>query len=125
MGDNTEKKSTDTGMPSKPNWENLNHPLYLHHADQPGIILVPQPLVEDNYSTWVQSISMALTAKHKISFVDELIKEPSGDKPDELQQWKRYNNLVKTWLLGSMSKEIAGSIIHCKDARQMWPDFQE
>ncbi|KAJ8629839.1 hypothetical protein MRB53_023162 [Persea americana] len=125
MGDNTEKKSTDTGMPSKPNWENLNHTLYLHHADQPGIILVPQPLVEDNYNTWVQSMSMALTAEHKISFVDESIKEPSGDKPDELQQWKRCNNLVKTWLLGSMSKEIASGIIHCKDARQMWLDLQE
>ncbi|CAL2267225.1 unnamed protein product [Prunus armeniaca] len=125
MGDNTEKKSTDTGMPSKPKWENPNHPLYLHHADQLGVILVPQPLVEDNYSTWVQSMSMALTVKNKIDFVDGSIKEPSGDKPDELQQWKHCNNLVKTWLLGSMSKEIVGSVIHCKDASQMWLDLQE
>ncbi|XP_020412790.1 uncharacterized protein LOC109947272 [Prunus persica] len=125
MGDNTEKKSIDTGMPSKPKWENPNHPLYLHHADQPSIILVPQPLVEDNYSTWVQSMSMALLVKNKIDFVDGSIKEPSGDKPDELQQWKRCNNLVKTWLLGLMSKEIVSSVIHCKDASQMWLDLQE
>lgn len=70
-------------------------------------------------------MSMDLTAKNKIGFVDESIKEPSGDKPDELQQWKRCNNLVKTCLLGSMSKEIDGSIIHCKDTRQMWLDLQE
>ncbi|CAL2239397.1 unnamed protein product [Prunus armeniaca] len=70
-------------------------------------------------------MSMALTVKNKIDFVDGSIKEPSGDEPDELQQWKRCKNLVKTWLLGSMSKEIAGSVIHCKDASQMWLDLQE
>lgn len=28
-------------------------------------------------------------------------------------------------LLGSMSKEIFGSFIHCKDARGMWLELQE
>uniref|UniRef100_A0A6N2N5W9 Uncharacterized protein n=1 Tax=Salix viminalis TaxID=40686 RepID=A0A6N2N5W9_SALVM len=125
MGDHTEGKTTDTGMSSRPKWENPNHPLYLHHGDQPGIILVPQSLAEDNYSTWVQSMSMALTVKNKIGFVDGSIKEPTEDKLDEVQQWKRCNNLVKTWLLGSMSKDIASSVIHCKNANQMWVDLQE
>lgn len=124
MGDNPEK-TTDTGMPSKPKWEHPNHPLYLHHGDQPGIILVPQLLAEDNYSTWVQSMRMALTVKNKIGLVDESIKEPSKNQPEELQQWKRCNDLVKTWLLGSMTKEIASSVIHCRDASQMWLDLQE
>ncbi|KAI5335892.1 hypothetical protein L3X38_026026 [Prunus dulcis] len=84
-------KSTSSGMTSRSKWESPNHPLYLHYSDQPGAVLVPQPLVEDNYSTWVQSMTMALT----------------------------------TWLLGSMSKEISGSVINCKDARQMWLDLQE
>ena len=93
MGDNLEK-ATDTGMSSKPKWEHPNHPLYLHHADQPGIILVSQLLAEDNYSTWVQSMRMALTVKNKIGLVDESIKEPSKDQLEELQQWKRCNDLL-------------------------------
>ncbi|XP_070663272.1 uncharacterized protein [Malus domestica] len=112
-------------MASHSKWENPNHPLYLHHSDQPGAILVPQPLVEDNYNTWVQSMSMALTVKNKLGFVDGTINKPSEDNFEELQQWNRCNNLVKTWLLGSMSKEISGSVINYKDARQMWTDLQE
>ncbi|KAM1590652.1 hypothetical protein PS2_034455 [Malus domestica] len=54
MGDKSESKSTTSGMTSHSQWENPNHPLFLHHSDQPGAILVPQPLMEDNYSTWVQ-----------------------------------------------------------------------
>ncbi|XP_068319464.1 uncharacterized protein [Pyrus communis] len=68
---------------------------------------------------------MALTVKNKLRLVDGAIKKPSEEHFEELQQWNRCNNLVKTWLLGSMSKEISGSVIHCKDARQMWLDLQE
>ncbi|XP_068309828.1 uncharacterized protein [Pyrus communis] len=125
MGDSADTKSTSSGMTSHPKWKSPNHPLYLHHSDQPGAVLVPQPLVEDNYSTWVQSMTMALTVKNKLGLVDGTVKKPSEDEHEELQQWNRCNNLVKTWLLGSMSKEISGSVINCKDARQMWLGLQE
>ncbi|KAM1127566.1 hypothetical protein ACFXTH_037718 [Malus domestica] len=124
MGDKPEKPIS-SGMTLYQKWENPNHPLYLHHSDQPGAVLVPQPLVEDNYGTWVQSMTMALMVKNKLGLVDGTIEKPSDDQIEELQQWNRCNNLVKTWLLGSMSKEISGSVIHCKDARQMWLDLQE
>ncbi|CAN6692263.1 unnamed protein product [Malus baccata var. baccata] len=68
---------------------------------------------------------MALMVKNKLGLVDGTIEKPSDDQIEELQQWNRCNSLVKTWLLGSMSKEISGSVIHCKDARQMWLDLQE
>ncbi|CAN6696644.1 unnamed protein product [Malus baccata var. baccata] len=125
MGDNADTKSTSSSMTSRLKWESPNHPLYLHHSDQPGAVLVPQPLVEDNYSTWIQSMTMALTVKNKLGLVDGTVKKPSEDEHEELQQWNRCNNLVKTWLLGSMSKEISSSVINCKDARQMWLDLQE
>ncbi|XP_048434422.1 uncharacterized protein LOC125474540 [Pyrus x bretschneideri] len=124
MGDKSEK-STSSSMTLYQKWENPNHPLYLHHSDQPGAILMPQPLVEDNYGTWVQSMTMALMVKNKLGLVDGTIKKPSDEQIEELQQWNRCNNLVKTWLLGSMSKEISGSVIHCKDARKLkslWDD---
>ncbi|KAM5558250.1 hypothetical protein ABKV19_020127 [Rosa sericea] len=116
------KSSTSPKNPEP--WENSNHPLFLHHSDQPGAVLVSQPLVEDNYTTWTQSMSMALTIKNKKGFVDGSIKRPT-DRVEEQQQWDRCNILVKTWLLGSMSKEISGSVIHCKDARSMWLELQE
>ncbi|XP_040367405.1 uncharacterized protein LOC121050660 [Rosa chinensis] len=73
--------------------------------------------MEDNYNTWVQSMSMALTIKNKKGFIDGTLKRPTHN-PDEQQQWDRCNTLVKTWLLGAMSKEISSSVIHCKEARE-------
>ncbi|XP_050209446.1 uncharacterized protein LOC126660145 [Mercurialis annua] len=106
-------------------WDNPNHLLYLHHADQPGAILVPQLLVEDNYNTWNKSMTMALTVKNKIRLVNGSIKEPDDEESEEHQQWNCCNDLAKTWLLGSMSKEIANSIINFKYATQMWLELPE
>jgi len=105
-------------------WENSNHPLFLHHADQPGAILVSQMLMEDNYTTWVQSMSMALTIKNKKGFVDGTLRRPTHNS-NEQQQWDRCDILVRTWLLGSMSKDISSSVIHCKDARGIWLELKE
>jgi len=67
-------------------WENSNHPLFLHHVDQPGVVLVSQMLMEDNYTTWVQSMSMALTFKNKKGFVDGTLSRPTHNS-NEQQQW--------------------------------------
>ncbi|KAL5710128.1 hypothetical protein ACHQM5_020731 [Ranunculus cassubicifolius] len=127
MGGSDNNKTAEHSSSSKtpPPWENSNHPLFLHHSDQPGAVLVPQELMEDNYNTWIESMSMALTIKNKKGFVDGSIPRPTSEKIDELQQWERCNTLVKTWLLGSMSKEIKSSVIRCKDAVDMWLELHE
>ncbi|KAL6203423.1 hypothetical protein ACLB2K_027123 [Fragaria x ananassa] len=66
-------------------WDYSNHPLYLHHSDQPGAILVPQALMEANYDEWVGSMSMALTIKNKIGFVNGSSTRPTA-QDDEQQQ---------------------------------------
>lgn len=103
---------------------NPNHPLFIHHSDQPGAILVAQPLVEDNYTTWAQSMNMALMIKNKKGFIDGTIQRSTMRVAEQLQ-WDRCNTLVQTWLLGSMSKEISSSVIHSKSARGMWQELQE
>ncbi|XP_050217232.1 uncharacterized protein LOC126668060 [Mercurialis annua] len=105
-------------------WKDSNHPLFLHHSDQPGAILVSQQLVEDNFTTWQESMLMALTIKNKVGFVTGSLPRPT-DNPTEELQWERCTVLVKTWLLGSMSKEISKSVIHFKDARGIWIELIE
>lgn len=123
MDGKTEQKDQAIANRSEP-WEKSNHPLFLHHSDQPGAILVAQTLVEDNYTTWAQAMEMALTIKNKKGFIDGTISKPSGNPVEEIQ-WQRCNTLVKMWLLGSMSKEISSSVIHCKDAKGMWLELKE
>jgi hypothetical protein len=118
-----QNKSSNSFKTSEP-WENSNHSLFLHHSDQPGAVLVSQSMMKDNYTTWVQSMSMALTIKNKKGFVDGTLKRPTHN-PDEQQQWDCCDILVKTWLLGAMSKDILGSVIHCKDTRSIWLELKE
>ena len=54
-----------------------SNPLFLHNGDNPGIILVPQPLTGENYSTWSRSMLIALSAKNKPCFIDGSLSKPS------------------------------------------------
>ena len=51
-------------------------PLFLRSGDNPGIILVPQPLTGENYNTWSRSMLVALSAKNKMCFVDGSLSKP-------------------------------------------------
>ena len=67
---------------------------YLHHGDSPGVILVSQPLVGDNYHTWSRSMVMALTAKNKVGFVNGLIEQPKDESLPAYNAWVRCNTMV-------------------------------
>lgn len=53
-------------------------PYYIHHSDNPGFILVSQPLIGENYPSWSRSMLIALSVKNKAGFVDGAILEPHG-----------------------------------------------
>ncbi|XP_058192002.1 uncharacterized protein LOC131309363 [Rhododendron vialii] len=102
-----------------------NHPLYLHHSDHPGVVLVSQLRTEDNYSTWSRAMITALRAKNKLGLVDWSIPKPSDSSAKELQQWTRCNDMVKSWLLNSLSREISPSVIYCDLAHEIWEELKE
>lgn len=67
---------------------------------------------------------MALTAK--IGFVNGSIKPMSLGSPS-FNNWKRCDTVVLSWILNSLSKEIAGSVIYldttfdvCKDPKEIF-----
>ncbi|KAL6203682.1 hypothetical protein ACLB2K_027382 [Fragaria x ananassa] len=68
-----EHEASASGPPARAPepWDYSNHPLYLHHSDQLGAVLVPQALMEDNYDEQSGSMSAALTIKNKIRFVND------------------------------------------------------
>ena len=48
-----------------------SHPFFLHHAENPGVILVLQPLTGgENYPTWARSMERALRIKSKFWLID-------------------------------------------------------
>ncbi|XP_068329610.1 uncharacterized protein [Pyrus communis] len=92
----------------------VNHSYYLHHSDQPGMMLVSQPLTPDNYNTWSRAMIGALKAKNKLSFVDGTFKKPEQKvAAADLHQWDRCNSLVKTWLALWDERDAAISLPDC------------
>lgn len=47
--------------------------LFLHHFDNPGLVLGNQPLIGDNYSSWNRSMIIALSVKNKHGSINGLI----------------------------------------------------
>jgi hypothetical protein len=102
----------------------VSSPFYLHHGDSPSFNLVSQQLVGDNYNTWSRSMKMALIAKNKIHFIDGTLPKPDASS-DQSLSWYRCNNMILSWILSSVSKEIAASIIYIDSAEDMWNDLKD
>jgi hypothetical protein len=100
-------------------------PYYLHHRDSPDSVLVSQVLQGDNYHTWSRSMIMALTAKNKLKFINGSLKKPFTELEDEFHPWNRSNNMVLSWILNSVSKDIATSVIYINLAEDMWNDLKD
>lgn len=99
-------------------------PYILHHSDNPGTKLVSKDLDGDNYSTWSRAMRTALSAKNKVSFIDGTLPVPESSSPDH-PLWRRCNDMVKSWLVNSLSGEISDSVIYADNAVDIWKDLHE
>lgn len=102
-----------------------NDPYYLHHFDNPGQMLVSQILTGDNYASWSRSMTISLSVKNKLEFIDGSLPRPPNTDPVLLRSWTRNNNIVISWILNSISKEISASVIYLDTAYAMWKELKE
>nr|KYP76552.1 Retrovirus-related Pol polyprotein from transposon TNT 1-94 [Cajanus cajan] len=85
------------------------------------MVLVSKPLNGDNYSTWRRAITISLNAKSKFSFVDGTFKSPSAKtKPEDYATWKKCNDMVFSWILNSLTPDIADY----DTTHEVWEDLQ-
>jgi len=100
------------------------HALYLHHSDNPYCGLTSELLNGGNYAQWKRSCEVSLSAKSKMSFITGGFPKPTTDSP-YLPLWERCNSMVISWLLHSVDKDIASSIIYTPTAEQIWQDLAQ
>jgi hypothetical protein len=67
---------------------------------------------------------MALSAKSKLCLINGSMTKPSYSSPD-FKAWMRYNDMVLSWIINSVSKEISASIIYINSAEAVWKDLKE
>ncbi|KAF7835230.1 uncharacterized protein G2W53_010089 [Senna tora] len=93
----------------------------LLNSDQPGMSLVVSPLIGTNYLGWSIAIKTALEAKGKLGF---LTTEESLDE-EEYWKWKKADSMVKSWVINSMTKELADLFVFCRTTKELWDELQE
>ncbi|XP_019184395.1 PREDICTED: uncharacterized protein LOC109179345 [Ipomoea nil] len=103
--------------PFDPN--DLASPFFLHPNENPSLILVSAVLDGRNYHPWARAMEMALLSKNKLGFVDGTIAVPDTNDV-KFPYWKRCNNMVSTWLMRSLSSEIAQTVLWVGTAERIW-----
>uniref|UniRef100_A0A803Q9L9 Retrotransposon Copia-like N-terminal domain-containing protein n=1 Tax=Cannabis sativa TaxID=3483 RepID=A0A803Q9L9_CANSA len=90
-------------------------PFFLSTGDHPGIGV---------YRPRWNKLSMLETrhAKNKIAFINGSLPRPETGNL-YLNSWLRCNNKVMSWLVNSVSHEIAQSIMYFDLATDMWNDL--
>ncbi|XP_071740356.1 uncharacterized protein [Rutidosis leptorrhynchoides] len=101
-------------------------PLYLHASDTAtGTPFISIKLKgTENYNIWSRSMLLALGTKNKIGFIDGSVKK---DETNEVlaKQWDRCNNVVLSWILGSMSEDLYSGQIFSTNAAVVWKELSE
>ncbi|XP_016468557.1 uncharacterized protein LOC107791076 [Nicotiana tabacum] len=101
-----------------------SHPFYLHPSDSPGMVLVSSIFYGKGYGGWRRVIFIALSAKNKLGFISGSFPQPKISS-DSFKPWTRCNGMVIFWVLNSLSKEIAESVLYSKTARDIWNELEE
>ena len=123
--------STDASTPVNPSSSSqespTDDPLFLHHAENPSLVLVTQSLIGgENYAAWARAVRKALLTKNKLGFINGTLtlSSPLVTTPSNVQAWIRCDNMVGTWLTNSVSPKLQASIIYENTALEIWNDLR-
>lgn len=99
-------------------------PLYTANADGLELRLISQQLSgSENYSLWSRELWRELVTKDKDSFLDGTVPIPSDERL--AHQWRKCNQLVRTWIGNCLTAEVAARVPPTEDAQKFWENLQE
>lgn len=107
-GDN-ETQSTATILDS-------TNPLYMHPSESARTVLVPIAIDETGYRSWRRGVLRAFSVKNKVGFITGKRKKPNVGEAS-YEQWTRCDDMVTSWILNSLSKELADGLQYVSDAK--------
>ena len=115
-GGSTAQSGVTSGSNSTPSsMDDSSSPYILTNGDHPSMVLASHLLNGNDFNTWNRAMTMALTAKNKLGFVDGSFPCPPSD--DLLfNAWVCCNSMVISWILNSVSKDIADSLLYMDTA---------
>ena len=72
-------------------------------------------------------VRKSLIAKNKLGFIDGslTLSSPIVDSPSAIQAWIHADNIVRTWIINSVSPMIQASVIYRDTTLEIWKDLKE
>ncbi|KAL7607821.1 hypothetical protein Lser_V15G11713 [Lactuca serriola] len=107
-----------------PNAISVSSPYYLGSSDTLSSILVSSLFNGVGFNAGKRAMTIALSAKHKLGFVDGSIVQPDTSSPN-YSNWYRTNSMVISWLLNSLHKNIVDSVLFLPTATQIWNELNQ
>ncbi|KAF7147353.1 hypothetical protein RHSIM_Rhsim03G0044400 [Rhododendron simsii] len=82
---------------------------------------VPKLLSERNYNNWKLLMRDFIRMRGLIGFIEGAAAEERGRD----EAWERSNNLVRGWILATLSKDIRPRVLRSKSAKGLWTRLEE
>lgn len=89
------------------------------NQENPGQVLVNFQLIGSaNYLSWKNSMIGALTAKDKLQYISE-DQEDYEEGTSGFRRWKKYDCLVTSWILNSVSKDLVEAFTYVTSSSEL------
>ena len=101
---------------------NPSSPYFIPPSD---VVLVSQPLIGlENYLNWSRAVFLSLIGRNKFGFLDGSIPTPDLSHP-LYNAWHRANTTILSWMVNSLSKDLATNVMYIHTARDLWIDMRD
>ncbi|KAM3380920.1 hypothetical protein P3S68_006493 [Capsicum galapagoense] len=69
--------------------------------------------------------SMSSSLQKFEGFINGECKKPVSQTSSELRQWERCDDMVTTWILNSLAKDIADSVEYVSSSHELWTELED
>jgi len=97
---------------------------YVHPCEGPNYVTVTPLLTGLNYLALSRSMQRALGAMNKLVSINGPIHIPNLDYLNG-NAWQRCNHLIHSWIINSVSPQIAHTIVFHERAIDVWEELKE
>ena len=113
----TENSSTSESITS-------SSPYFIAPSNNPSSVLVSNVFNGVGFASWKRSMMISLSAKNKLAFVDGTILVPTTDS-STYSAWDHANSMVISWILNSLSKTVADSVLFLSTTAEIWKELNQ
>ncbi|XP_060216451.1 uncharacterized protein LOC132643935 [Lycium barbarum] len=101
-----------------------SHSFYVHPSYSPSSQLVSIPFNGTGFVHWRSSMVTSLTPKNKLGLITGKIAQLDTNSP-LYSFWERCNDMVKAWIINSLTRDIAISVMCLPTAKEVWSDIND